>query len=349
MRINVLLTILLIFFAFGIELIAQKHEFTVLAMNGKCYVQKAKSKKWDNLKTGNKLLIEDKVKVEHNSYLGLMHTSGKTQELSKEGIYDINSISKKVKSMKSNITKKLTQVVIDELGSADDLIARNDYRTQMNTTGAVTRAIGGEDDIYNNLSEMFGGTSEDAALFAEFGKFKSFVTDNLLIARLPRDSYVIEPDVTFSWYPKKEVKTYTFYLTDRNGNILIQKDVNDTSISINLKQLNLKSGANYFWKVKGGDSETGEYFINWIENNAGNKDFFKDFGDLKSEIGDSPGAIDYLSLAQYYEENNVMNKAVESYEKALSLTFRANEFRNAYAAYLFRIGLVFEARHLLSN
>jgi len=175
--------------------VGQQYEFKVLAANGKTTLKKKSQKKWADLKSGTILYKEDQIKLEKGSYIGLVHTSGKTEEISKEGTYNVASLSKKVVEKKSNLTKRFTDYVVTEIGTADGITSRKDYREQMGTTGAVQRAVGGIDA--EGTSSLTGGDKESAALIAEIANFVSYAGDNLVFARLPRDSYVIDPELTF--------------------------------------------------------------------------------------------------------------------------------------------------------
>ena len=54
-----------------------------------------------------------------------------------------------------------------------------------------------------------------------------------------------------------------------------------------------------------------------------------------------------MLLASIYEDENIMNRAIDSYEEALRLEPDVDGYRTLYARYLSRIGLDDEAIRIL--
>ena len=73
---------------------SQGYTFKVLASKGVTQVDNGSG--WTVLKTGTKLNKDSKVKIANGSYVGLMHSSGKTMELKSAGTYSVENLSGKL-------------------------------------------------------------------------------------------------------------------------------------------------------------------------------------------------------------------------------------------------------------
>lgn len=109
---------------------AQDYTFKVLASKGVAQVDNGSS--WVLLKSGSKLNKKNKIKVSQGSYVGLMHTSGKTLELKTPGTYEVENLSGKLNNSQSSFTSKYASFVLNQ-PSAEE--AAQNY----NVTGSVSR------------------------------------------------------------------------------------------------------------------------------------------------------------------------------------------------------------------
>lgn len=328
------------------SVIAQKPEFNVLAANGKSFVKK-KNKNWTELNAGDKLFKEDQVKLNKNAYLGLVHSSGKTQELTKEGTYVIAKLSEEVARRKSSLSKRFTQYVVDEVSDVSDLTARTDYKKQMSITGSVERAAGDEVDAAEKSKEITktkGETGEDVSSIA--GLLAS-VDKDFIFCKLPRNSYLIDPDVTFSWYKGIEGSKYKFKIEDRKGSVVYTREISDTSLTLNLDKLKLDKETCFYWSVSSGKAVSDEYCIFRLDLDK-HTDIRQDYMSVLDDAGTDPGPLGLITMASFFEENNIMSNAYDSYRKAYEMAPDVDNYRKMYITYLYRIGLDREARLLLS-
>lgn len=107
---------------------AQDYDFKVLAHNGPNQVKSGAD--WSPLKTGATLQKGDEVRLGENSYVGLVHKSGKPVEVKQAGVYTVDQLEAKLPAG-SGALKKYTDFI---LSSADDA-----QRNRLTATGAVTR------------------------------------------------------------------------------------------------------------------------------------------------------------------------------------------------------------------
>jgi hypothetical protein len=310
MKKHLLLTLVAILFA-TTNIFANSPDFSVVACKGEVLVKRDKATEWTKLASGQKLFSKDQVKIEKNSYLGLVHSSGSPLEVKSPGSFAVAKLTTQVSAKKSSVTKKFTEYIVGELSKTDKQDKSN-YRKDMETLGAVER-----------------------------GKSKA----NAIEAKFPRTTVAIDNKLDFSWYKKEGVTSYKFVIKDLDGKKVVEKDVNGTNITIDLAALKLKKGQCYNWSVASGNAKSEEYCVQLIPDSEANI-INSELKEIKAEIGNNPGAVGQLILASYYEDKNIVNRAVSAYEAAIKLSQTEN-YKMMYASYLNRLGLKAEAASVL--
>jgi hypothetical protein len=111
---------------------AQKdYTFKVLAAKGSNEVKSGGS--WAPLKTGASLKQDDEVKLGENSYVGLVHVTGKPVEVKLAGSYKVSDLASKVGGSTS-VLNKYTDFIL----SSNSAEAK---KNRLSATGAVHRAV----------------------------------------------------------------------------------------------------------------------------------------------------------------------------------------------------------------
>jgi len=118
-----LLFLLLTTFGFS-----QDYAFKVLANKGSNTVKAGAD--WVPLKTGASLKNTDELKVSENSYIGLVHSTGKPLELKLAGNYKVSELAKKVGSG-SGVLNKYTDFILSSNAEGK--------KNKLSATGAVDR------------------------------------------------------------------------------------------------------------------------------------------------------------------------------------------------------------------
>jgi len=131
-----LVTAMVAMTAFG-----QDYAFKVLVNKGKNEVKVGNT--WQPVKTGTSLNSKDELKVNENSYVGLVHVTGKPLELKQSGSYKVSDLSAKVGAGQSVLAKY-----------TDFILSSNTQKKSSQTaTGAVHR--GGDNiQVYLPKPEM---------------------------------------------------------------------------------------------------------------------------------------------------------------------------------------------------
>lgn len=296
-----------------IVVFAAEFTFDVKTANGDIQVQKGGKGSWQELKAGTKLNNGDQLKIASGAILNLVHNNGNPIEVSKSGNYSVEKLAAQANTKKSDVTKKFTNYLLDELGESEDLLAEDDLSDNMSTLGAVERAI---------------------------PKF----SPNDLIARMPRSSYATENNVTFSWHEYKGIQEYTFVIKNDIEETVLERKVKGTEIKLDLEKEGFEKGFCYYWSVKAGDQSSEELCIYRMIDEEKSA-FTQELNTLRSELDESK-ALDNMILASFYSENKVVPEAIKSYEKAIELAPNVDSYKLIYGKYLMSIGLAKDAKGL---
>ena len=108
---------------------AQDYAFKVLVNKGKNELKSGST--WQQLKVGLSLKSADELKISENSYLGLVHVSGKALELKKSGNYKVMDLAATVDGG-SSVLNKYTDFILSSNTAPKNRLA---------ATGAVDRGV----------------------------------------------------------------------------------------------------------------------------------------------------------------------------------------------------------------
>jgi hypothetical protein len=108
---------------------AQDYAFKVLVNKGKNELKSGNN--WQQLKVGLSLKSADELKISENSYIGLVHVSGKALELKQSGNYKVMDLAAKVNGG-SSVLNKYTDFILSSTSSPKNRLA---------ATGAVDRGV----------------------------------------------------------------------------------------------------------------------------------------------------------------------------------------------------------------
>lgn len=312
-------SLLMILFISSALLFGQQPVFKVLALKGDLKYSKGSANSWESLTNKTKLFEKDKVKLSNDAYLGLVHSSGRTLELKKGGVYDVNALAKSVAKKEENITKRLTSYVVKELTDADDLLKSSDYKKSMDITGSVERGISVDSQESDHSSSYFG---------------KGFIK----IAS-PKKSNIIESELAFFWRKADGVKSYKFTVYDRFDREVFSKVTDDTTLKVNLYSYNLEKEVYYFWNVSSADnpkvkSEDCAFLLLADTKVANIKD---QLAKITKETGPEESALNKIVLASFYEENNLYFDALKCYQNAVRIVPDVEEYQKLYQVFLYKM------------
>ncbi|MFM9838313.1 MAG: hypothetical protein ACKVOQ_08625 [Cyclobacteriaceae bacterium] len=125
-------TILVLVSILALNLVqAQDYTFKVLANKGSNEVKSGSA--WQAVKTGDRLKTGDELKVSENSYVALVHSTGKPMELKQSGSYKVADLASKV-GAGTSVLNKYTDFIL----SSNSAEAK---KNRLSATGAVHRGL----------------------------------------------------------------------------------------------------------------------------------------------------------------------------------------------------------------
>ncbi|MBM2814704.1 MAG: hypothetical protein HW421_1466 [Ignavibacteria bacterium] len=273
-------------------------EFRVFAIKGNLQVQKPGASGWNSLKAGMELASNDVVKVSQNGYVSLSYIKGGIVELV-EGTYKVKDLVKQAGSKKSNISGRLTNYIVGELGGATNLAGKK-TKNLSDVPGAVERGL----PTMNKANEI--GIS------------------------FPRKTSLISPNVTLTWQPVEGVEKYEFYLYDKFDREMLMKTTPKSELTLDLiNDIKLNRDSNYFWVVKASDKpqfSSEKASIRLLSDNkiASLNDTLKV---LEEEISGLESSLKNVILGKFYENHELAVDAKKYYQAAVQLSPDIEEYK----------------------
>jgi hypothetical protein len=276
----------------------QDYAFKVLANKGANEVKTGES--WAPLRTGASLKSTDEVKLSDNSYIGLVHASGKPMELKQAGSYKVSDLASKVGGG-SSVLNKYTDFIL----SSNSAEAK---KNRLSATGAVHRAVESSaiklvlpenqfSEIYNTTAVINWDGSKVAGPY-------------IIIVR-----NFFEEELTKIETPET---TFTLDLTN-------PKYVNENAILVEVSSKADPKQASKFHMIKK---------LLPAQQEKVKQSLTEIMGDVSEPTG-----LNKLILAGFYEQNNLFIDAIASYEDAVKLAPDVPSYKEAYDEFLFRHNL----------
>ncbi len=292
------ITTTLIFFLSFTVVFGQDYAFKVLGNKGDNEA-KAAGGDWVALKIGSTIKEGETVKVGQDSYLGLLHNSGRTLELKDPGEYKVSDLEKKLSSGSASLASKYADFVLSKMTSSNQ-------GNNMAVTGAVERSAD-DNSIKVNLPSSVDLYNPDAII--TWNPVQGNPTYDVMLKNM-FDEVIMETTV----------------------------DQPSIKLNFDDPKLKDQRLIIFSVKVKDDDSkQSGEYGIKKLTPDEA-QSIKTSLDSLKTEIGDST-ALDKIILASFYEENNLLIDAATNYEYAIQMSPGVDDYKNAYKQFLVRNGL----------
>ena len=277
--------------------IAQDYAFKVLANKGANEVKSGSD--WLPIKTGASLKSGDELKISDNSYMGLVHATGKPLELKQAGSYKVTDLAAKM-SGGSSVLNKYTDFIL----SSNSPEAK---KNRLSATGAVDRGDNAaiqlmlpqnqHSGIYNNVAIISWLGSKVPGPYIV--TIRNMFDDELAQLETPETNFQIDlADPKFS----KE-----------NALLIEVKSKADPK---------LVSKQHLIKKLAPAEQESVK----------------KSLSEIMGEVSEQT-ALNKFILAGFYEENNLFIDAISAYEEAIKLAPDVSSYKEAYDDFLIRHGI----------
>lgn len=277
--------------------VAQNYAFKVLVNKGKNEVKTSGT--WQPVKIGVPVNEKDEIKVGPNSYMGLVHATGKPIELKEAKTYKVADLARQVQVQSgSSVVTKYTDFILS---------SNSQKGTSIGATGAVDR--GEKAEIILHLPSR----SEQTVFFNP----KQTITWGVEGLNGP---FVVTFHSLFEDELKKIETSENFVTIDLDGrefdnedNILVRvvsKADNKASKSLNLKRLSKPDRSHVENLLKEVSAQTAE-----------------------------PTALNKYILAAFFEENKLYIDASTQYSEAIRLAPDVDLYKEQFESFLLRTGI----------
>ncbi len=322
-------------FCFNTVCASDTELFKVLVSKGMVQVQIQGD--WKPLPSGTKLFAGETVKIGNDALLSLVTAAGKTIEIKKSGLYPSAELLKQATSGGS-LTKRFAGYVAGELTRSDDNgITQENYKANMKTTGGVERANDAPVNVFDRTKEL--------AKIAQYDQHEATTEQSsevMMIPIMPLATDIMDDTLQFSWKPKQGIERSLLSLRDASHNTIFQQETDKAYMNLSTVSLKLEKNSCYFWSVANAanpDEKTEEYPVCTVPDDKREAvlDTVKMIEQESPNGGNS--VLGKLMLAAFYEEQNLMPRALKCYQEALKIAPESDDVLLNFYHFRKRIGL----------
>ena len=269
------------------EALPQDFVFKVILSKGSVGI-KSDSKR---LKIGSTLKSGDRLVVGPDSYVGLMHNTGQTIEITKPGEYAIDQITSQLSAESSGITSRIVGFVLKKISKFEESPEAN-YKENIRAVAGVSRATDGQLTL----------------LLKESGKTNKVYGENIILR----------------WFSTENAPGYVTKIMNSFGEELTTVETDQEFIQLDLESEELGKESFFIVQVSAPEIElkSGIYQIQRVRNS----DEISDLQSALNAYGEN-NAMHALMLATFYEDRRLYLDALSQYERAMQLSPDQEFFR----------------------
>jgi hypothetical protein len=288
------------FLMFGPLVFGQQKDyaFKVLAAKGSNEVKSGGA--WMPLKTGAALKKDDEVKLGENSYVGLVHNSGKPVEVKLAGNYKVSDLEAKMPQSTSVMNKYADFVLSSNSAEAK--------KNRLSATGAVHRAVESAPIVLMLPENQHAGIYGNVAIV--------------------------------NWSSAKVAGPYIVIVRNMFDDELSRTETPETSIRIDMNDPKFAAdNAILVEVVSKADAKQAskQHLIKKLtpaESEKVKSSLAENMGDLSE-----PSAINKYMLAGFYEKESLLIDAIAAYEESIKLAPEVDAYKEGYDEFLLRNGI----------
>lgn len=299
MKNRLLTTLILGLLALNSAVLAQDYTFKVLANKGSNEVKSGDS--WTLIRTGASLKSSDELKIADNSYIGLVHSTGKPMELKQAGNYKISDLAAKM-GAGSSVLNKYTDFIL----SSNSAEAK---KNRLSATGAVHRDI---------------STAHSIKLMLPENQHSGIYNSKAIIA----------------WESDKAAGPYVVTLRNMFDDVLAKIETPETSLEIDLTDAKYANENAILVEIaaKADPKQVSKQHLIKKLAAPDQEKIKKSLNEIMGDVAENT-ALNKFILAGFYEENNLFIDAISAYEDAVKLAPDVPSYKEAYEEFLLRHGL----------
>lgn len=313
--------------------------FKVLTVKGQIQVKQGENK--SVLRAGQSLQSGDEFDISTGGFIGLIGINGGSVELKKPGHYKAADLAKQYSGKKEGAAYKFASYIADQMTQQDEEESNSqNYRSKMESTGAVERATGENVNILSKTIELAGGNSDKSKQLYKTGQTTDF--DQPVLALMPRTGKIIDDKIDCYWQAEQPETMWQIRFRDRNHQTLYEKKTAGNHASINLASLRLDSDDCYFWSVipaKADESRRSEEYALCTMSASEQRAIADTVKQLSAELGSLKTATAQLILAAFYEQNELYTRTDACFREAMRLAPDVEDIKAAFRRFRANQGL----------
>jgi predicted Zn-dependent protease len=147
--------------------------------------------------------------------------------------------------------------------------------------------------------------------------------------------------VTFHWHKVPHVKTYVVHISNLGEETIFQKEVSDTTATLDFSKINFGKSKMCLWsvtaKTKHDKEHKSEKHGLQLIPAAKAAEITKEVASLTAD-SDPKSSLGKIMMAAYYEDHNMYVDALHEYEEALKIEHN-KDYQDMYHNFLYRAGL----------
>jgi hypothetical protein len=289
---------------------AQQSSFKVLTLFGSVEYRAPMTQLWNKVQIGDNIKNDGDLRLAKKSYAALMYNDGRTLELMNDGLFNMKEVEQSFKNSKKSVTQKFVNFVAQEL-----IVDKSKSKT-MKEYAAVVR-----------------------------------VKPNHIESAIPSFTAVLDSTMDFVWYNNSVSDSYLLNILNNQNTLVFMNLVKDTSYSASNSPISFNKQEVYKWYVSDANnpqimSDTNSFYVYSIENKNRMLDTLNL---LKEEIKLHESPLNFLTVAAFFELNDLNYDAIPYYENAISMAGESEEYKKLYAKFLLKYRLYLKTSELLDN
>lgn len=192
--------------------------------------------------------------------------------------------------------------------------------------------------VLNKYTDFILSTSQGKKnnLTATGAVYRGDFEINLFLPR-PQYAIVFKDEISIAWSKLPETNTYVVSFNSMFGDELDRIEVQDTTVSINLKGAKFSNEDNILVEVrsKAQNNKTSEKLVLKRLSTADKKRMNAALSEIADQTKEET-ALNQLILAGFYESHSLLIDAATAYHKAVKLAPDVPEYRAAYTDFIAR-------------
>jgi tetratricopeptide (TPR) repeat protein len=219
------------------------------------------------------------------------------------------------------------------------------------TLGSLTAGQGTSSSVTSKYVDYMASRSTSSKLGNNMSNLGAVERSMAPTPLSPRNANLAEEVAKFRWRKQSGARSYIFELKDIDGNTILNRRVDDTTLVVDLARFRMRPTDCYYWRVANAKlpgMRSDEMCFRMLTPEK-RLEATKAVSELKAETCVEESALCNIMMANYYQDQDMNDKALDAYERALVLAPDVKEYRLMFAEFLAKVGLNSYAKEVMAR